>query len=78
MYTSSLAALPMIGGLLVQGMDPAAALAFLVAGPMTTIPAMSAVWGLVTRRIFALYVACALLGAMMAGYAYALATMLSE
>ncbi len=35
-YTSSLTALPMISGLLTQGMNPAAALAFLVAGPTTT------------------------------------------
>ena len=55
-YTSNLAALPMVGGLLAQGMNPAAALAFLVAGPTTTIPAMAAVWGLVSRRVFALYV----------------------
>ena len=75
-YTSSLAALPMIGGLLIQGMDPAAALAFLVAGPTTTIPAMAAVWGLVRRRVFALYVACALLGAIVTGYVYTLAAML--
>ncbi len=75
-YTSSLAALPMIGGLLIQGMDPAAALAFLVAGPTTTIPAMAAVWGLVRRRVFALYVAYALLGAIAAGYVYTFAAML--
>ena len=38
-YTTSLTALPMISGLLNQGMNPAAALAFLVAGPVTTLPA---------------------------------------
>jgi uncharacterized membrane protein YraQ (UPF0718 family) len=55
-YTSNLTALPMISGLLAQGMHPGAALAFLIAGPMTTLPAMAAVWGLVSRRVFALYV----------------------
>jgi uncharacterized membrane protein YraQ (UPF0718 family) len=37
----------MVGGLLVQGMSPAVALAFLIAGPTTTLPTMSAVWSLV-------------------------------
>lgn len=69
-YTSNLTALPMIGGLLSQGMAPAAALAFLVAGPTTTLPAMAAVWGLVRRRVFALYVVLALLGAVAAGYVF--------
>ena len=71
-YTSNLAALPMIGGLLTQGMNPAAALTFLVAGPTTTLPAMAAVWGLSTRRVFALYVSFAFVGAVITGLAYAL------
>lgn len=69
-YTSNLTALPMISGLLAQGMNPAAALAFLIAGPTTTIPAMAAVWGLTTRRVFILYVSFALIGAMTLGYLY--------
>ena len=69
-YTTSLTALPMIGGLLTQGMNPAAALAFLVAGPTTTLPAMAAVWPLVSRRVFLLYVSFSLVGAVLAGYAY--------
>ncbi len=72
-YTSNLAAMPLIGGLLTQGMSPAAALAFLISGPTTTLPAMAAVAGLVTRRVFLLYVGFALFGALLAGYAYALA-----
>ena len=73
-YTSSLTALPMISGLLTQGMNPAAALAFLIAGPTTTLPAMAAVWPLVARRIFVLYVSFALAGAVLMGYFYRLAT----
>lgn len=71
-YTTSLTALPMIGGLLTQGMNPAAALAFLIAGPTTTLPAMAAVWPLVSRRVFVLYVSFSLVGAVLAGYAYSL------
>lgn len=69
-YTSNLTALPLIGGLIEQGMSPAAGLAFLIAGPTTTIPAMAAVWGLVTRRVFAAYVGFSLAGGTLAGYLY--------
>ena len=75
-YTTELAALPLISGLLAQGMNPAAALAFLIAGPTTTLPAMAAVWGLVTRRVFVLYLSFSLLGAIGMGYLYYLATIL--
>jgi len=71
-YTASLTALPLISGLLSQGMDPAAALAFLIAGPTTTLPAMAAVWYLVSRRVFGLYVSFSLAGAFLAGVAYSL------
>jgi uncharacterized membrane protein YraQ (UPF0718 family) len=69
-YTSNLTAMPLVGGLLTLGMHPAAALAFLIAGPITTLPAMSAVWGLVNRKIFALYIAFALVGAVAVGVLY--------
>jgi len=68
-YTSNLSALPMVSGLLAQGMSPAAALTFLVAGPTTTLPAMAAVWTLVKHRIFILYVSFSLVGAILLGYA---------
>jgi uncharacterized membrane protein YraQ (UPF0718 family) len=67
-YTSNLSALPMVNGLLAQGMSPAAALAFLVAGPTTTLPAMAAVWSLVSHRVFVLYISFALVGAIVIGY----------
>jgi uncharacterized membrane protein YraQ (UPF0718 family) len=70
-YASNLSALPMISGLLEQGMQPAAALAFLISGPITTLPAMAAVWGIVQRRVFLLYIGFALVGAVMLGYVYA-------
>ncbi len=68
-YTSNLSALPMVSGLLAQGMSPAAGLAFLIAGPTTTLPAMAAVWTLVKHRVFILYVSFSLVGAMLLGYA---------
>jgi uncharacterized membrane protein YraQ (UPF0718 family) len=71
-YTSNLTALPLIEGLLNQGMDPAAGLAFLLAGPTTTLPAMAAVWGLTSWRVFVLYVSISLIGAIVMGYAFRL------
>ena len=71
-YTTSLTALPMISGLLNQGMNPAAALAFLIAGPVTTLPAMAAVWPLVARQVFVTYISFALVGAVLIGYGFSL------
>jgi uncharacterized membrane protein YraQ (UPF0718 family) len=73
-YASNLTALPMLNGLLAQGMSRSAALAFLISGPTTTLPAMAAVWGLTSRRVFALYVSFSLVGAMVLGYVHSLLT----
>jgi len=67
-YTSNITALPLIGGLLSQGMNPAAALAFLIAGPTTTLPAMAAVLGITNRKVFLLYISFSLIGALIFGY----------
>lgn len=66
-YTSNLTALPLVSGLLEKGMSEGAALAFLIAGPMTTLPAMSAVIGLVRRKVFVLYISFALAGSVLFG-----------
>ena len=68
LYLTNITALPIISGLLAQGMQPGAAIAFLIAGPVTTIPAMTAVWGVVQRRIFILYLLIGLFGAMGLGF----------
>ncbi|MBE2223519.1 MAG: permease [Anaerolineae bacterium] len=68
LYLSNMSALPIVNGLLMQGMQPGAAIAFLIAGPVTTIPAMTVVWGIVSRRIFVLYLAIGLFGAMLLGF----------
>jgi uncharacterized membrane protein YraQ (UPF0718 family) len=69
-YTGNLMAIPLMGGLLEQGMSPGGVLAFLIAGPVTTIPAMAAVWGVVKQRVFWLYIAIGLIGAIGFGYLY--------
>jgi uncharacterized membrane protein YraQ (UPF0718 family) len=66
-YTSNLAALPFVGGLLQLGLHPGAALAFLISGPLTTIPAMAAVYGIASRKVFGLYVAISLFGSLFFG-----------
>jgi hypothetical protein len=69
-YTSNLTALPLVGGLLQLGLHPGAALAFLISGPLTTIPAMAAVYGITTQKVFGLYVAFSLFGSLFFGMLY--------
>ena len=69
LYLSNFTALPIVSGLLAQGMQPGAAIAFLIAGPVTTIPAMTAVYGVVQKRVFDLYFSIGLFGAMVMGVA---------
>jgi hypothetical protein len=68
LYLNNVSALPIVSGLLAQGMQPGAAVAFLIAGPVTTVPAMSAVWGVVRPRVFGLYLGVSLVGAIVLGY----------
>ena len=68
LYLNNMGALPIVAGLLAQGMQHGAAIAFLIAGPVTTIPAMTAVWGVVQRRIFVLYLSISLIGAIALGF----------
>lgn len=67
LYLNSVSALPIVSGLLQGGMQPGAALAFLIAGPITTVPAMAAVWGVVRWRVFALYIGIGLVGSIILG-----------
>jgi uncharacterized membrane protein YraQ (UPF0718 family) len=67
LYLTELTALPIVQGLLAQGMLPGAAIAFLIAGPVTTLPAMSAVFGIVHRRIFILYMVVGIGGSIFFG-----------
>ena len=69
-YTSGVGAIPIVKGLLSNGMSHGAALAFLVAGPVTTIPAMTAVFALVKRQTFAIYLCVGIGGALIAGYVF--------
>ena len=69
-YLNGYAALPLVGGLMEQGMASGAAMAFLVAGGVTSIPAAMAVWALARPQVFALYIALSLSGAFLVGVLY--------
>ncbi len=69
-YLNGYAAIPTVAGLMAMGMAPGPALAFMVAGSVTSIPAALAVWALVKERVFVWYLVLALLGSAAAGVAY--------
>jgi uncharacterized protein len=69
-YLNGYAALPLVSGLMEQGMSAGAAMAFLVAGGVSSLPAAVAVWALVRPPVFALYLTLALIGSFAAGLAF--------
>jgi uncharacterized membrane protein YraQ (UPF0718 family) len=69
-YLNGYAALPLVSGLIAQGMAPGAGLAFLVAGGVSSIPAAIAVWALARREVFALYLGFAFVGSFAAGLTF--------
>ena len=66
-YLNGYAAPPLVAGLIDQGMSPGAGMAFIIAGAMTCIPAMAAVWAVVKPSVFATYVAFAFVGSVIVG-----------
>lgn len=66
-YLNGYAAVPLVDALLTQGMSNGAAMSFVIAGGVSSIPAAIAVWALVKPRIFAAYLGLALIGAVTAG-----------
>lgn len=71
-YLNGYAAVPLVGGLMEQGMSPGAGMAFMIAGGVSCIPAAVAVWALVKPRVFAAYIGLALTGAVVAGIGWSL------
>ncbi|MGD9017295.1 MAG: permease [Desulfobacterales bacterium] len=69
-YMNGFAAIPLISGLMAMGMTPGAALSFATAGAVSSIPAALAVYALVRRPVFLLYLAIGLSGSVVAGYLY--------
>lgn len=69
-YLNGYAAVGFISGLLDQGMAPGAAMSFVIAGGVSSIPAAVAVWALVKPRVFAVYLGLGVTGAVLAGLTY--------
>lgn len=66
-YLNSYVAPPLLAGLTEQGMSAGAAMSFMIAGSVSSIPAMAAVWSLVKPRVFATYLGLGITGAIIAG-----------
>ncbi|HSK39755.1 MAG TPA: permease, partial [Arenibaculum sp.] len=69
-YLNGYAALPLVAGLIEQGMAPGAGMAFLVSGGVTSIPAAIAVFAVARLPVFLAYLAFAVTGALTAGMLY--------
>jgi len=69
-YMNGYAAIPLISGLMKMGMTSGAAMAFIISGAVSSIPAALAVYALVRKSIFALYIIFGLFGSMLAGYIF--------
>ncbi len=69
-YLNGFAAIPMVARLVEMGADPGAALAFLTAGAVTSIPAAMGVFALVRNSVFIAYILFGVVGSLIAGYAY--------
>jgi len=69
-YLNGYAAIPTVAALVDLGMAPGAALAFMVAGAVTSIPAAMAVFALVRRGVFIWYLVLGISGSLMAGFVY--------
>ncbi|OGR32126.1 MAG: hypothetical protein A2091_12620 [Desulfuromonadales bacterium GWD2_61_12] len=65
--------IPILAGLLERGMDHGAALTLLLAGPVTSLPAIVALWGMFRRRVVIVFLLTALLVSVSLGWALQLA-----
>jgi uncharacterized membrane protein YraQ (UPF0718 family) len=66
------AAIPVVKGLLAQGMSDGAAMAFLISGPVTSIPALVLLFSVFQRSVLKLYVGLSLAGAFLFGLVFQL------
>lgn len=71
-YLNSISAVPLLRGLMELGMDKGAVLAFIIAGPVMSVPSIIAVMALFKRQALYVYVTVGFLGALLFGYVYRL------
>lgn len=71
-YLNSYAAPPLVAGMMEHGMTAGSAMAFMVAGAISSIPAMTAVWSLVKKQVFTAYMVFGVGGAMIFGFLFSM------
>lgn len=71
-YVNGVAAVPLVEGLMNMGMSSGAALGFLLAGSVTSIPAMAAVFPLVKKNVFGWYVLMGFITSLIAALTFSL------
>ena len=71
LYLDGYAALPLVRGLMDRGMAEGAAMAFLIAGGITSAWTAIPVFALVRLPVFLAYIIMAVMGSILAGWAYA-------
>ncbi len=69
-YLNGYAALGLVSGLTEAGMSPGAAMAFMLAGGVTSIPAAIGVWALARPPVFLWFALLAFTGALAGGWAF--------
>ena len=69
-YLNGYIALPVVSGLIEQGMAPGAGMAFLLSGGVSCIPAAIAVWALARPPVFGAYLGFSFIGACLLGMFY--------
>jgi len=72
-YLNGYAAVPLVAGMIKQGMSQGAAMSFVLAGGVSCIPAAVAVWALVKPRVFFAYLGFAFVGSVLAGFVWSMA-----
>lgn len=71
-YINSISAVPLLKGLMDLGMDKGAVLAFIIAGPVMSVPSILAVMALFRRQALYIYVIVGFIGALAFGYTFRL------
>lgn len=66
--TNQIPIIPILAGLLERGIDNGAALTLLLAGPVTSLPAMFALWAMFQKRLVMVFVAHSLLVSILLGW----------
>lgn len=69
-YLNGFAAVPLVANLIEMGMMPGAAMAFMIAGGVTSLPAALAVFALARKPLFLWYILLSLVGALISGVLY--------